>query len=126
MRKKIRTFLIVLTTLANVTYASFPVSQDVQTECISEATDFGTNQPVLGILSLSSSIIGIILVFTPAIAVGIVLNLLSIIFGVMGLFTRKSRVLSITGILLSLIFFLVSLLIFSFMILGAPGAAFGG
>lgn len=126
MRKKIRIFLIVLTTLANVTYASFPVSQDVQTECISETTDFGTNQPVLGILSLSSSIIGVILVFTPAIAAGIVLNLLSIIFGVMGLFTRKSRVLSITGILLSLIFFLVSLLIFSFMILGAPGAAFGG
>ena len=126
--KKIILFLITIITLTHISYASFPVNQDSQTEIVEtiESPTYGNSPPILGILSLILSVVGLILVFTPAIGTGITLLLFAIIFGLIGLFKKRSRVLSIASILLSLIAILIGLLIVSIVIFGAVGGAFGG
>ena len=126
--KKIILFLITIITLTHISYASFPVNQDAQTEIVEtiESPTYGNSPPILGILSLILSVVGLILVFTPAIGTGITLLLFAIIFGLIGLFKKRSRVLSIASILLSLIAILIGLLIVSIVIFGAVGGAFGG
>ena len=125
--KKIFLFLITFTTLTHISYASFPVNQDAQTETVEtiESPSYGNSPPILGILSLILSLVGLILLFTPAIGTGLLLILFAIIFGLIGLFKKRSRMLSIASILLSLIILLIGLIIVSMMAMGGVGAAFG-
>lgn len=126
--KKFLLLLITLTTLIHISYASFPVNQDAQTEIVEtiESPSYRNSPPILGILSLILSAVGLILFFTPAIGTGLLLILFAIIFGFIGLFKKRSRMLSIASILLSLIILLIGLIIVSMIAMGGVGAAFGG
>tara|TARA_B100001142_G_scaffold260746_1_gene263202 strand:+ start:115 stop:459 length:345 start_codon:yes stop_codon:yes gene_type:complete len=104
--KKTILFLITLITLTNISYASFPVIEGSYTEVVEtiESTSYNENTlPILGILSLIFSIVGLILLSTSAILSAPMVFAMSIISGVVGLFHRRSRRLSITGIILSVI-----------------------
>ena len=126
--KKLLLLLITLTSLIHISYASFPVNQDAQTEIVEtiESPSYRNSPPILGILSLILSAVGLILFFTPAIGTGLLLILFAIIFGLIGLFKKRSRMLSIASILLSLIILLIGLIIVSMIAMGGVGAAFGG
>ena len=126
--KKLLLLLITITTFINVSYASFPVTENTQTEVVEliESPNYGNSPSILGFLSLILSVVGLILFFTPAIGTGLVLILFAIIFGLIGLFKKRSRMLSIASILLSLIAILIGLLIVSIVAFGVVGAAFGG
>tara|TARA_B110000444_G_C18630042_1_gene496383 strand:+ start:252 stop:635 length:384 start_codon:yes stop_codon:yes gene_type:complete len=126
--KKTILFLIIITTLTYVSYASFPVNQDAQIEIgeTIESPSYGNSPPILGILSLILSLVGLILLFTPAIGTGLLLIPFAIIFGLIGLFKKRSRMLSIASILLSLIILLIGLIIVSMIAMAGVGAAFGG
>jgi len=112
--KKIILFLITTTTLTHISYASFPVNQDAQTEIEEtiESPSYRNSPPILGILSLTLSVVGLILFFTPVIGTGLLLILFAIIFGLIGLFKKRSRMLSMTGILLSVISIVIGLIRF--------------
>ena len=122
--KKIILFLITITTLTHISYASFPVNQDAQTEIVEtiESPSYGNSPPILGILSLILSVVGLILFFTPAIGTGLVLILFAIIFGLIGLFKKRSRILSMTGILFSVISIVIGLIRF----IAAAAGGLGG
>ena len=122
--KKIILFLITITTLTHISYASFPVNQDAQTEIVEtiESPSYGNSPPILGILSLILSVVGLILFFTPAIGTGLVLISFAIIFGLIGLFKKRSRMLSMTGILLSVISIVIGLIRF----IAAAAGSLGG
>ena len=125
--KKLLLLLITFLTLTNVSYASFPIEQNTQTEIVSEIPNYGNKQSIWGILSLSLSVIGIILLFTPALGTGLILHLLAIIFGAIG-FNKNLKGLAISGFVLSLISLLVLILYIMLLFLsaGALGGAFGG
>jgi len=125
--KKLLLLLITLITFTNVSYASFPVEQNTQTEIVSEIPNYGNKQSIWGILSLSLSVIGIILLFTPALGISLILHLLAIIFGAIG-FNKNLKGLAIAGFVLSLISLVVLILYILILFLAAAslGAAFGG
>ena len=129
--KRIILLLITITTLTNVSYASFPVNQNTQTEIVEtiESPSYGNSQPnwdkifqILGWLSLILSVVYFIAVlgqfkdfsydntglygkwgeFILFILYG------AIILGIPGLFKKRSRMLSIRSL---------SLLILSFALL---------
>ena len=122
--KKIILFLITIITLTHISYASFPVNQDAQTEIVEtiESPSYGNSPSILGFLSLILSVVGLILFFTPAIGTGLVLILFAIIFGFIGLFKKRSRILSMTGILLSVISIVIGLIRF----IAAAAGGLGG
>jgi len=121
--KKIILFLITTTTLTHISYASFPVNQDLQTESVEPivSPSHGNSPPVLGILSLLLSVFGLILFTTSYVGIGVVLILFAIIFGLIGLFVKRSRMLSITGILLSVISIVIGLIRFIAAAAGSLG-----
>ena len=112
----------------NVSYASFPVNQDAKIEIVEtiKSPEYENSPPILGVLSLILSVIGLILIFTPIFGTGFVTILSAIILGIIGLFYKRSRILSIVSILLSLISLLIGLIIISMLAMGGVGAAFGG
>ena len=122
--KKLLLLLITITTLTNVSYASFPVNQNTQTEIVEtiESPSYGNSPSILGFLSLILSVVGLILFFTPAIGTGLVLILFAIIFGLIGLFKKRSRILSMTGMLLSVISIVIGLIRF----IAAAAGGLGG
>ena len=122
--KKIILFLITITTLTHISYASFPINQDTETEIVEtiESPSYGNSPPILGIMSLILSVVGLILFFTPAIGTGLVLISFAIIFGLIGLFKKRSRMLSMTGILLSIISIVIGLIRF----IAAAAGSLGG
>ena len=122
--KNILLILITLTTFTNVSYASFPVNQNTQTEIVEtiESPSYGNSPSILGFLSLILSVVGLILFFTPAIGTGLVLILFAIIFGLIGLFKKRSRILSMTGILFSVISIVIGLIRF----IAAAAGGLGG
>ena len=127
--KKLIFLIITLTIFSNVSYPSFPMSENVQTEVMEtiEIPTYGNSQSIWGVLSLSLSVIGIILLFTPALGTGLILHLLAIIFGAIG-FNKNLKGLAISGFVLSLISLLV-LILYTFILIlsgGGVGAAFGG
>ena len=125
--KKLLFIFFTFTIFTNVSYASFPVEQNTQTEIVSEIPNYGNKQSIWGILSLSLSVIGIILLFTPALGTGLILHLLAIIFGAIG-FNKNLKGLAISAFVLSLISLLV-LILYTFILIlsgGGIGAAFGG
>jgi len=121
--------LILLTTLTNVSYTSFPVAETPQTEIVesinSELPTYRSGNPVWGILSLSCSLLSIILI-PNFLAIVPIISLLGVIFGAIG-FNKKLKGLAITGFVLSLIFLIISLVaLVIFILFGGVGAAFGG
>ena len=122
--KKLLLLLITITTFSNVSYASFPVTENTQTEVVEliESPNYGNSPSILGFLSLILSVVGLILFFTPAIGTGLVLILFAIIFGLIGLFKKRSRILSMTGILLSVISIVIGLIRF----IAAAAGGLGG
>ena len=122
--RKLLLLVIALITFTNVSYASFPVEQNTQTEIVSEIPNYGNRQSIWGILSLTLAVIGIILLFTPNIGTGLLLHLLAIIFGAIG-FNKDLKGLAISGFVLSLISLFVLLLYFVILI-AAGGSGMGG
>ena len=133
--KRIILLLITITTLTNVSYASFPVNQNTQTEIVEtiESPSYGNSKPnwdkifqILGWLSLILSVVwfiialNIILQFFPAI-LDLEPEILTaipaygaIIFGIPGLFRKRSRMLSIRSLslfILSILMLVVWLII---------------
>ena len=129
--KRIILLLITITTLTNVSYASFPVNQNTQTEIVEtiESPSYGNSQPnwdkifqILGWLSLILSVVYFIAVLVlfwdfSYEATGLygkwgefILFILygTIILGIPGFFKKRSRMLSIRSL---------SLLILSFALL---------
>ena len=62
--KKLILILITLTTLTNVSYASFPVTESLQTEVVesAELSNYRSGNPIWGILSILSAVLGILLI----------------------------------------------------------------
>ena len=116
--KKLILLLITLTTLANVSYASFPVAETQQTELVesgnSVSPTYSSGTSVWGILSLSCAFLSLFLI-PNVIAISIV-SLLGVIFGAIG-FNKKLKGLAITGFILSLIFLLISFLVIGIVVL---------
>ena len=126
--KKLILLLITLTTLANVSYASFPVSETQQTELVesgnSVSPTYSSGTPVWGILSLTCTLLSLILLYNPLAAT--IMALLGVVFGSIG-FNKKLKGLAITGFILSLIIFLVSgFLAFVLFMFGGDPTKLGG
>lgn len=118
--------LIIITTFKHVIYASFPVKEVKQTEVVEliEYPNYGNSQPVWGILSFSLTLLSLILF--PNLLLTLIFSLLSIIFGAIGL-NQKLKGLAITGFVLGLLIFILTILFMSAILLGGGlGAAFGG
>ena len=127
MSKKLLFLLIILTSFVNVSYASFPVAENQQTEIVesinSELPTYRSGNSVWGILSLSCALLSIILI--PNLLAIVPISLLGVIFGAIG-FNKKRKGLAITGFVLSLIFLTISLVsVVVFILFGGVGAAFG-
>ena len=105
--KKLLLLLITITTFINVSYASFPVTENTQTEVVEliESPNYGNSQPVWSILSLTCTLLSLSLLSNPLAAT--IIALLGIVFGSIG-FNKKLKGLAITGFILSLIIFLLS------------------
>ena len=108
--KKLLLLLITITTFSNVSYASFPVTENIQTEVVEliESPNYGNSQPVWSILSLTCTLLSLSLLSNPLAAT--IIALLGVVFGSIG-FNKKLKGLAITGFILSLIIFLLSGLI---------------
>ena len=125
--KKLILILIMLTTFTNVSYASFPVTETVQTEFVessnSVSPSYSSGTPFWGILSLTCTLLSLMLLLNPLAAT--IISLLGVIFGAIG-FNKKLKGLAITGFILSLIIFLVSAFItFLFLIFGEDPTKLG-
>ena len=105
--KKLLLLLITITTFINVSYASFPVTENTQTEVVEliESPNYGNSQPVWSILSLTCTLLSLSLLSNPLAAT--IIALLGVVFGSIG-FNKKLKGLAITGFILSLIIFLLS------------------
>ena len=124
--KKLILLLIIITTFKDVIYASFPATQNTQTEVVElvEYPNYGNSQPVWGILSFSLTLLSLILF--PNLLLTLVFSLLSIIFGAIG-FNKKLKGLAITGFFLGLLIFILTIFVMSAILFGGGlGAAFGG
>ena len=100
--KKLLLLLITLITFTNVSYASFPVSENVQTEVVQtiEAPTYGNSQSIWGILSLSFVLLSVILL--PNVFITLILSSLAVIFAIIGL-TKKVNWMQIVGLILGLL-----------------------
>ena len=116
-------FLIKITTFTHISYASFPVHQNTQTEIVEtiESPSYGNSQPIvgkifqiLGFLSLIFSVVSLILMLTPIFPDGSIRRIpfvsFALIFGIIGLFKKRSRVLSMIGIILSFIVVVIGMI----------------
>ena len=139
--KKLLLLLITITTLTNVSYASFPVNQNTQTEIVEpiESPSYGNSQPnwdkifqILGWLSLIFSVVNfiialnIILQFFPAI-LDLEPEILTaipaygaIIFGIPGLFKKRSRMLSIISLSLMILSILIAFIFLIILVSKSP------
>ena len=105
--KKLLLLLITITTFSNVSYASFPVTENTQTEVVEliESPNYGESQPIWSILSITFTLLSLVSLYNPLAAT--IIALLGVVFGSIG-FNKKLKGLSITGFILSLIIFLLS------------------
>ena len=112
--KNILFFFMIFLYSNNISYASFSVLDNVhyQVEETIETPNYSNSNSIWGVLSLSLSIIGIILLFTPAALGGLILHVLAITFVAIG-FNKDLKGLAISGFVLSLI----SLILFIFLII---------
>jgi hypothetical protein len=122
--RKLLLLLVTLITFTNVSYASFPVNQNTQTEIVEtiESPSYGNSQPnwdqifqILGWLSLTLSVVffiytlGALSQVIPEIVEDVFYFLLygAIILGIPGLFKKRSRKLSIISLSLLILSFLI-------------------
>jgi len=105
--KKLLLLLITITTFSNVSYSSFPITENIQTEVVEliESPNYGNSQPIWSILSITCTLISLGLISNPLAAA--IIALLGVVFGSIG-FNKKLKGLAITGFILSLIIFLVT------------------
>ncbi|MBT4217702.1 MAG: hypothetical protein HOE25_03940 [Flavobacteriales bacterium] len=108
--KKLLLLLITITTFSNVSYASFPVTENTQTEVVEliESPNYGESQPIWSILSITFTLLSLGSLSNPLAAT--IMALLGVVFGSIG-FNKKLKGLAITGFILSLIIFLLSIFI---------------
>ena len=124
--KKLLLFFLALITLVNLSYASFPVSENVQTEVVQtiKSPTYSDSQTIWGVLSFCFMLLSLILL--PNIFLTLISSLLGIIFGAIG-FNKKLKGLAITAFILSLLVFILSLVFVAILLLyGGVGSAFGG
>ena len=124
--KKLLLLLITITTFSNVSYASFPVTENTQTEVVEliESPNYGNSQPICGILSFSFMLLALILL--PNLLLTLLFSLLGVIFGSIG-FNKKLKGLAITGFILNLLIFILTIFFIAFIITwGGIGGAMGG
>ena len=105
--KKLLLLLITITTFSNVSYASFPVTENTQTEVVEliESPNYGESQPIWSILSITFTLLSLGSLSNPLAAT--IMALLGVVFGSI-VFNKKLKGLAITGFILSLIIFLLS------------------
>ena len=124
--KKLLLLLITITTFSNVSYSSFPVTENTQTEVVEliESPNYGNSQPVWSILSITCTLLSLGLLSNPLAAT--IIALLGVVFGSIG-FNKKLKGLAITGFILSLIIFLVlGFIAFVIFIYGGDPTKLGG
>jgi len=124
--KKLLLLLITITTFSNVSYSSFPVTENTQTEVVEliESPNYGNSQPVWSILSITCTLLSLVLLSNPLAAT--IIALLGVVFGSIG-FNKKLKGLAITGFILSLIIFLVlGFIAFVIFIYGGDPTKLGG
>ena len=119
--KKILLILFYLFSLNTLTYASFPISETTQTEVVAEDIElptYGRSQPILGILSCVFALISLLLYISSFIynnlgmlTMGWALGIFALIFGLIGLFKRKSKTLALTGLILGFLESIMAILI---------------
>ncbi len=105
MKKLLLLLLITLTTFANVSYASFPVTETQQTDIVEcDNTELPRNRessPIWGVLSFTCAILSILLIPSLNFYAMFIAALLGVIFGAIG-FNKKLKGLAITGFILGL------------------------
>ena len=106
---------------------SFPVAEIQKNEIVeiidSELPIFSSNNSFWGIFSFSCALLSIGLI--PNILAIVPISLLGIISGAIG-FNKRRKGLAIAGFILSIIFFIISILLSAFILIGGVGGAFGG
>jgi|TARA_B100000959_G_scaffold220653_1_gene233219 hypothetical protein len=116
--KKVILILILLTTLTNVSYASFPVTENLQTEIVAENIEmfsYGNRQSVWGILSFIFAVVGGLFYFTPYGLSGWMLAILAIVFGAIG-FKDKPNGLAIAGFIVGVLVVIMPIIIWAFLL----------
>ena len=99
--------LLTLITFTNVSYASFPVSENVQTEVVEtiESPNYANSPSIWGILSLSFALLSVFLL--PNFSIMLIFSLLAVIFGIIGL-TNKVNWTEIVGLILGVLMTIIS------------------
>jgi len=123
--KKTLLLLLIITTFTNVSFASFPVTEDVQTEIINdnvELPNYNKRQSTLGVISFCLSLASLGFYISSFLynnfgmmTFAWMLGMLALVFGVVALYKKGSKSLSIIGSVLGLIesvLLLVALFVF--------------
>ena len=106
--------LLILTTLVNITYGSFPIASNSEIEAVNElnvgSLTNSSRTPVFGILSITFGLGSLLLYLAGFIfnnlgmfSLGWLLGIFALIFGVIGLFKSKSKRLAIIGSILGIL-----------------------
>ena len=109
-----------------MSYASFPIKETEKTEFIAnvEVPNYRDSKPIWGILSLTFFLISLILI--PNLLIMLITLLLGIISGAIG-FNKKLKGLAITGFILNLLIFILTIFLTSFIItFGGMGIGMAG
>ena len=124
MKSVLSILLIIMPIIAT---PSFPVAEIQKNEIVeiidSELLSFSSNNSFWGIFSFCCALLSIGLI--PNILAIVPISLLGIISGAIG-FNKRRKGLAIAGFILSIIFFIISILLSAFILIGGVGGAFGG
>ena len=124
MKSTLSILLIIMPIIAT---PSFPVAEIQKNEIVeiidSELLSFSSNNSFWGIFSFCCALLSIGLI--PNILAIVPISLLGIISGAIG-FNKRRKGLAIAGFILSIIFFIISILLSAFILIGGVGGAFGG
>ena len=107
-------------------YASFPITETEKTEVIAnvEVPNYSDSKPIWGILSLTFLLISLILI--PNLLIMLIPLLLGIISGAIG-FNKKLKGLAITGFILNLLIFIITIFLTALIItMGGMGIGMAG
>ena len=116
--KKLLLLSITLITFGNVSFASFPVTQDVKTEIVYEKTEiptYGNRQSIWGVLSFIFAVVGGLLYLTPYVLSGWMLAICAIVFGAIG-FKDKPKGLAIAGFIVGILEVFIPIIIWVFLL----------
>ena len=110
--------ILLLITLKNISYASFPVMKNQQIELICEdhkTPVYANRQPIWGVLSFVSTVVGGLLYLTPYGLSGWILAILAIVFGAIG-FKDKPNGLAIAGFIIGVLEVIMPIIIWIFFL----------